>query len=179
MNTRRPPRSAWSLKLWLLAAIAVAGCGTAQIVPSAPPSPTTTATPRPPTAGTPAFETGIFEGGDGLLAAADVAIYQRWQGYVNGQPARVYAGLVVADPEQGVILTVLAWPDGTAYGERDVFPASGPPQIVSEENLRLVLASDSGTYFFYDIPGLDFVPALDSPPRPTVTRAPAAATASP
>lgn len=133
-----------------------------------------TLAPMPPTVQTPVFPTGIFEGGEGVFRSTDVTIYNRWQGYLNGQPAQVFAGAVFDDPEQGVIIALLAWPDGTVYGDRDIVPASGPLQIVSEENLRLVISSGSGTTYFYDIPGLDFVVSLNATPLPTVTRIPTA-----
>jgi len=147
------------------------------VISPAPKDPTLA--PTPLTVETPVFPTGIFEGGEGMFRSTDVTIYNRWQGYLNGQPAQVFAGAIFDNPEQGVIITLLAWPDGTIYGDRDIVEASGPLQIVSEENLRLVISSGSGTTYFYYIPGLDFVAALNATPLPTVTRVPTVEPTSP
>lgn len=115
--------------------------------------------------------TGIFDNTDPSFLAQGYAIQNSWQQNVSGAWLQAYAGNLVNDPSQGVVLVVLAWPN-RPQGRPILTPTkSGSVKIVAEHNNRLTLQADDGTVFYFDVLGMTFTPSLTEV-VPTVTPLP-------
>lgn len=138
-------------------------------------------TDQPIVLGTP--PTGIIEGGgaDFHYPNHDVIIKNHWQNVINenGEWASMYAGSLYTDPTQGLVLVVTQGPLVTYLTPIK----AGALRIVEVQNLHLVLLSDNGTIFYFDVLGQSFVdsltevaptvtPYLTSTPTPTETIGP-------
>jgi hypothetical protein len=115
--------------------------------------------------------TGIFDNNDSSFLAHGYAIQNDWQQNVNGTWMQAYAGSLVSDPSQGVVLVVLAWTDRPQGAVVTTPTKSGSVKIVAEQNNRLTLQSDSGTVYYFDVLGMAFTPSLTEI-VPTVTQLP-------
>ena len=138
-------------------------------------------TANPIVQGTP--PTGILEegGADFYYPTYDVIIYNKWQDVVNenGEWASIYAGSMYTDPTQGLVLVIT---DGPIVTYTTPIKA-GAVRIVDVQNLHLILLSEDGTTFYFDVLGERFVDSLtevaptvtpyrSSTPTPTETPAP-------
>ena len=110
----------------------------------------------------PPFPTGIFEGGAGAFRPSQARIQNRWQGIVNGDYAVVFAGALANDPEQGIVY--IQWMSfdrrSTTWGYYPTPEKSGSVRIVQAEGARLILTSDDGKTFYFDVPVQVYVSSL-------------------
>jgi hypothetical protein len=123
-------------------------------------------TDQPIVLGTP--PTGILEGGgaDFHYPNHDVIIKNHWQDVINenGEWASMYAGSLYTDPTHGLVLVITQGPLVTYLTPIK----AGALRIVDVQNLHLVLLSDGGTTFYFDVLGQSFVDSLTEV-APTVT----------
>jgi len=115
--------------------------------------------------------TGIIDVPDPSFYAQGYAILNSWQQNVNGSWIQAYAGNLVNDPSQGIVIVVLAWSDRSQGGPVMTPTKSGSVKIVAEQNNRLTLQSDNGTVYYFDVLGMTFTPSLTEV-VPTVTLLP-------
>jgi hypothetical protein len=113
-----------------------------------------------------------------------IYIVNEWSAEIDGRQYLVFAGSYYEDPEQGLIYVSVftadefPLPDGGYY----LTPTrSGPVQIIGAQGKRLILVSEGGETFFFDVPGQQFAASLTEsvptatswPITPTPTRTPA------
>ncbi len=93
----------------------------------------------------------------------------------DGKATLVYAGVDANDQEQGLLFVVREAPFGDPYGERIVLPnRSGKPTIVDAVGQRLIIETEDGNTFYFDVPSGMIAPSMDATlstmtPGPTLT----------
>jgi hypothetical protein len=106
--------------------------------------------------------TGIYEDEpvkqSGKLLGLDAQ--NGWSGSVDGYHFFIYAGALLSDPEQGVIVMVTTKPSGTSIDQFETSTQHGALRAVSEQNNRLTLIATDGTVFYFDLPTRQFVASL-------------------
>jgi len=123
--------------------------------------------------------TGIYEDEpvkqSGKLLGLDAR--NGWSGSVDGYHVFIYAGALLSDPEQGVIVMVTTKPLVTTIDQFETSTQHGALRAVSEQNNRLTLIATDGTVFYFDLPTRQFVASLTEvapnvTPSPSVTPEP-------
>lgn len=117
------------------------------------------------------YPIGIFEEGLANYSKLGFAIQNGWRREIDGYPARVAAGALVSDPQQGIVLVSWDLPGAPNAGVYETAIKSGPVRITEENGFRLTLHADDGTIFYFDVPGQKFVSSLTEV-APTVTPRP-------
>ena len=109
----------------------------------------------------------------GQWLAFGFVVENAWGGPINGGNMSVYAGAYVDQMDQGTLEVVFVAPylDSSRVLRYDTPGKHGSIHIVSADNNRLTLISTDNTTFFFDIPGLEFVPSLTEV-VPTITPPP-------
>jgi len=92
---------------------------------------------------------------------------------VDGNNVSVFAGAWAADPDQGTLQVIWkVYYLGRSIKGQYVTPGRhGSVHITVGENNRLTLVSTDGSTFYFDVPGLQFVPSLTEL-VPTITPPP-------
>lgn len=114
---------------------------------------------------------GIFEEGLANYSKLGFAIQNGWRREIDGYPARVAAGALVSDLQQGIVLVSWDLPGAPNAGVYETPIKAGPVRITVEDGFRLTLQADDGTIFYFDVPGQKFVSSLTEV-APTVTPRP-------
>jgi hypothetical protein len=114
----------------------------------------------PKQGGDPVFQSGIFEGGEGLFRSSEAVIENHWQAVLDEKYIQVFAGVSGSDPSQGVVYIVTTAQDRIHTDIKMVLsqPNSGSLKIVGEENLVLTLENQDGTVYQFDIQEKTFLP---------------------
>lgn len=112
-------------------------------------------------------ELGIIEYPTNPFIHTDYKITNAWQELINGDYITVYAGSLVSNPKQGIIIMQMETSGKTKiYLTPDL---SGATKISSANGFRLiVLTANSRTYYF-DVPAEKFVSSINEI-VPTVTQ---------
>jgi hypothetical protein len=117
------------------------------------------------------YPVGIFEEGLANYSKLGFAIQNGWRREINGYAARVAAGALVSDPQQGIVLVSWDLPDAPNAGVYETPLKAGAVRITAEDGFRLTLQANDGTIFYFDVPGQKFVSSLTEI-APTVTPRP-------
>lgn len=117
------------------------------------------------------YPVGIYQEGLAEYSRLGFNIKNGWRRDINGYPARVAAGALTSDPQQGIILASWDLPGAANAGVYETPNKVGAVQIVAEENYRLTLQAEDGTIFYFDVPAQRFVTSLTEV-APTVTPRP-------
>lgn len=120
------------------------------------------------------YPVGIFEEGLADYSKLGFAIQNGWRREINGHPARVAAGALVSDPQQGIVLVSWDLPGAPNAGVYETPIKAGAVRITAEDGFRIILQADDGTTFYFDVPGQKFVSSLTEiastvTPRPSFT----------
>jgi hypothetical protein len=111
---------------------------------------------------------GIFEGPT-PFRSTDIVLNNQWQEKINGFWVHVYAGSLFDNRDQGVIIVSV---EGMKMGGRYLTPSqSGMVKITSASGYRLILETEDGTVYYFDVPAQAFVESMDEI-VPTLTPAP-------
>ncbi len=94
-----------------------------------------------------------------------------WGGYVDGNSVGVFAGAWSTDLDQGILQVVWIFPLRGFNKQYATSGRHGSVRITEEHSNRLSLVSTDGTTFYFDVPGLQFVPSLTEV-VPTITPPP-------
>lgn len=127
----------------------------------------------------PSLPSGLVEGGTSDFHAWEAKIQNMWLGYVNNQEhVVIYAGELGSEtdyPGRGVVFVLRRTPDKRARTMNQyLLPAgTGSVRISEVKGDYLVLTSNDGETFYFDIPGQGLVSSLDES-LPTVTPMPTA-----
>jgi hypothetical protein len=90
----------------------------------------------------------------------------------EGRAIIVYAGVNHIDPEQGELIVVRKGTIWGNYGDRIKFPTrSGRPEVIDAVGKRLIIQTEMGEIFYFDVPAGKFAPSL-SATIPTMTPGP-------
>lgn len=122
-------------------------------------------------------QSGIIESPSVPFHSGDVRINNAWKSEEGSSYLIAYAGWLPADPAQGI---VIIYSDATHKTARYPTPDKrGAVRIVEVKGSRLILTSEDGDVFYFDILALCYARDLDEV-LPTITPLPSeAATASP
>ncbi len=103
---------------------------------------------------------GIFEGLLSPFSADEVIITNQWQGMLGEMWLQVFAGALVSDPTQGIIIVAIPdSPDGGLYLSPSL---TGALTITEEVSPGLLsLADEQGGIIYFDINSLQFASAAD------------------
>lgn len=103
--------------------------------------------------GGPAFQPGIFEGGEGLFRPQEAVIENYWQDHIGDRYVQVFAGATGNDPDQGVVYIVTTTQDRVQSEiAKFLTPAQiGSVRIIAETNLVLHLENQAGEVLLFDI----------------------------
>lgn len=102
-----------------------------------------------------------------------------WFQRVGHLEIAVYAGYDTEDPDQGVVIVSRFGPNGLIDESWNDTPTkSGSVWIVDAVGERLILSSEGGETFYFDVPGDQFTDSLDEI-VPTITPAPIPPTSTP
>jgi hypothetical protein len=121
------------------------------------------------------FPTGIFEGGGQEYKPSVAQINNRWQGIVDGEYVTIQVGAPADDPEQGVLFIWRTYA-GREHSRSAMYltlEKAGSIRIVDVEANRLILNTEDGHVFYFDVPGERFVASLEEE-VPTITPIPTA-----
>jgi len=103
-------------------------------------------------------EPGIFEGAPAPVSPDDFTTQNGWQGEVDGQWVRVFAGARTYQPEQGALIVL---PEGAAKEEWVEGPAgAGALRVVAEQGLTLLVEAADGTRLVFDLRTHTLTPPL-------------------
>jgi len=157
------------------------------VIPTTIAQPTTT-TPLPSQSRTPTTSPTFYPGtpmGEGVLVLGmhpaeqmgSFAGNQRaWQTYDHlGRRVIVYLGVYTSDKEQGVLYIVREGTIWNFYGDRVEIPTrSGRPRIIDVIGKRLIIQTEGGETYYFDVPSGKIVPNLTATlttmtPGPTLT----------
>lgn len=137
-------------------------------------------TPNPvqlgPPPGTPMGE-GVLTNGVGMHMGEVMGNFDgnllAWVKYdENGQSTIVYAGVDLDDEDQGVLYVVREGTIWEGYGDRVIIPnRSGKPTITDAVGERLIIQTEGGDTFYFDVPSGKFAPSLTAT-LPTMTPGP-------
>jgi hypothetical protein len=105
------------------------------------------------------FPTGIQENREAPPGYKGITVTNIWQGKLEGKLLAVYAGRSWEDPQQGllVIYSIKQNMAPISVNEYKTPTKSGTIKIVKESNDKLVLESENGTTFTFDIKTNTFV----------------------
>src|SRR5258706_5035960 len=138
---------------------------------SFPPATFTPGPTEPPPPSTPAGVGFIIDPDreDSLSKLMTVTVVSSWYADIDGQYISVFAGSDYNDPSQGAIFVAingsLLPPESGKFLTPD---RSGPVHIVGAQGERLILRSDQGKTYYFDVPGRRFTTSLtDSAPSVT------------
>jgi hypothetical protein len=131
---------------------------------------------------TPERPVGIIEMGDPTFYNEGYDIQNSWQRQIDNYWAQAYAGSLLDNPEQGVVIVTWDLPNAPSGGVYLTHVRAGSVRIVAEQNYRLTLEAKDGTVFYFDVPGQKFATSLTETvptvtPRPTYTPIPSATSA--
>ena len=93
----------------------------------------------------------------------------------DGKAILVYAGVDANDQEQGLLYIVREGTIWEGIGEKFVIPTrSGKPTIIDAIGKRLIVETEGGDMFYYDVPSGRIAPSMDTTlstrtPGPTLT----------
>ena len=93
----------------------------------------------------------------------------------QGRAVIVYAGVNTRDPEQGELIVVRRGTIWDGIGDRLQIPTrSGRPEITDAVGKRLIILTEGGDTFYFDVPAGKFAPSLTEylptmTPGPTLT----------
>lgn len=119
------------------------------------------------------FPTGIFEGQGQEYKPSVAKINNRWQGVVGSEIITIWAGALAEDPEQGV-LYIQRHSMSRKFisgGRYLTLEKAGSIRIVDVQENRLILNTEDGHIFYFDVPGERFVASLEEQ-VPTITPIP-------
>ncbi|MBI9043849.1 MAG: hypothetical protein JEZ06_05145 [Anaerolineaceae bacterium] len=116
--------------------------------------------PAPKMINDPGFQSGIFEGGEGIFHASEAVIENYWQAVIGNQYVQIFAGVSGSDAQQGVVIII------TTEADRmdpvfQTFPTpqqKGSVRILSEENQILQITAQDGSRFQFSITEKQFLP---------------------
>lgn len=114
---------------------------------------------------------GICDCVDTGLAQMGYDLKNSWQMQIGGVWTHVQAGASASDPQQGIVIVTREIQNSISGGFYNTPTKSGAVRIVSEQNNRLTLQTDSGQVYYFDVPGQTFMPSLTQV-APTVTPGP-------
>ena len=114
------------------------------------------------------YPTGIFEEGLGDYSKLGFNMLNGWRGQINGYTARVLAGALVSNPQQGIVLASWDLSGAPNAGVYDTPRQAGAVRITAEQNYRLTLQAEDGSIFYFDVAGQAFT-ASATVVVPTVT----------
>jgi hypothetical protein len=119
------------------------------------------------------FPTGIFEGQGQEYKPSVARINNRWQGIVDGEYVTIWAGAPTNDLEQGILFIWRTYAKREhSRGARYLTPEkAGSIRIVDVQANRLILSTEDGDVFYFDVPGERFVSSLEEE-VPTITPIP-------
>ncbi len=118
--------------------------------------------------GTVQYPVGIFQEGLGDYSKQGFNILNGWRGQINGYTARVLAGALVSNPQQGILLASWDLSEAPNAGVYETPRQAGAVRITAEQNYRLTLQAADGSTFYFDVPGQTFT-ASATEVVPTVT----------
>ncbi len=84
-----------------------------------------------------------------------------WAGFVNGDPAGIWAGSLLSDPDQGAVVLLLTLPYRNFEETYLTAGKHGALRIVAEQNNRLILTAADSTTFYFDVPARQFANSID------------------
>jgi pre-peptidase len=129
-------------------------------------------TPQP---ATPAGDGVIYDFNMASLSKLiGVNIINKWYAEIGDRDFNVFAGSDYYDPAQGMVYVILFAADGAQLSNGDYYPTatrSGAVHIVGAQGQRLILLSEGGETFYFDVPGQQFTASLTES-VPTVTPLP-------
>ncbi len=102
----------------------------------------------------PDFQSGIFEGGEGMFHSQEAVIQNHWQAQVGNQYIQVFAGVSGTDSSQGVVYVVTTSEDRmmTEITRYETAEGLGMVRVEAEMNdFKLLLSSESGETFLFDV----------------------------
>jgi hypothetical protein len=121
------------------------------------------------------FPMGIFEGQGQEYKRSVAQINNRWQGIVDGEYVTIQAGALAKDPEQGVLFIWRTYA-GREHHRVAMYltpEKAGSIRTVDVQANRLILNTEDGQVFYFDMPGERFVASLEEV-VPTITPIPTA-----
>jgi hypothetical protein len=143
--------------------------------------PTLDITPEPvTTADIPRVAAGagwIVWGAPPPFPASQYFVMNQWYEIIGQKSILVYAGAARnpdswQDVSQGIVIVVIE-DAGTTTGSTHKTPTqSGPVHVTDAVGERLILQSDSGVTYYFDVPSRQFVDSLTATPAPTATEMP-------
>lgn len=105
-------------------------------------------------------DTGIIQYPSVPFPSTEYKITNAWQEMVDGKYVLVFAGTLVNDPEQGVVIVLLESP--RQYRQYSTPTKSGAISITDAKGLRLIIrSSDNNRVYYFDVPAQKFVNSLD------------------
>ena len=126
-------------------------------------------TPQP---ATPAGDGVIFDmSRPGLGKLMGVNFINTWYAEIGDRQFSVFAGSDYSDPTQGMVYVSVFTADGSELRDGGYYPTathSGAVHIVGAQGQRLILLSEDGETFYFDVPGQQFTASLTES-VPTVT----------
>lgn len=82
----------------------------------------------------------------------------RWVGRVGGEQIAVFAGASERHPRQGLLIMLIQAPDYNVRFDEYLTPrASGSVRVIRADGLRLILESETGDTFTFDVENREFV----------------------
>lgn len=112
-----------------------------------------------------------------ILYGDEVGLYElsnlAWEEWTSDSYITVWPGQLTESPTQGILWVQIA-PYGRFYQDRFVIPSpipAGRLSITGAMGERLILHSEQGQTFYFDVPGLRFVDSLEEK-IPTITPLP-------
>lgn len=107
------------------------------------------------------WPTGIFEEGQAPFPASAVTVSNQWQGRLNGDYVRVYAGSLPNDPAQGVVIVSVVSADQEPVSTEWLKTPEkvGALRVVAAHHTQLTLESTTGLSFTFDVQTRSLVPA--------------------
>ncbi len=107
------------------------------------------------------MEQGVLPVREDFLVAQGLKISNMFRGELNGTVVEVYAGSVMDDPNQGLVILAI---DSLSVWLKVFDPmASGSLQVIEANGLRLTLQTKAGdNRLYFDIPAQQFVDSVDA-----------------
>jgi len=120
------------------------------------PKPADTSAGRPAYSGPVTWDTGIIA--DDEPPTRDYVVRNRWGGNVEGGQVIVFAGALASDETQGVVLVQRVSSDGASSAPVPYQTSirSGALHVTSVQGPRIMLATDTGTRFVFNLASLRF-----------------------
>jgi hypothetical protein len=106
-------------------------------------------------------ELGIIDYPTDPFIHTDYKITNAWQELINGNYITVFAGSLVSNPKQGIIIVQMETPRKTRiYLTPD---QSGATKITSANRFRLVVETSNSKTYYFDVPAQRFVTIHERP----------------